>query len=187
MVHESAKETPKTWRFVRWENGGRGPQNSPDATHQHRMREQLQQQLLAEADPDSWGAVSLKRALSMPGWKASVIAVEAGGHATQQRKHREAAGSGVRWRWCPYKRGRVEASSDITAIDVAPLRKRSNRKHGTAGSAKNTEVVPIAAATGYPHRYATAATIPRMTASPMTAFAIPLRRQHGAPDDATGD
>ena len=99
--------------------------------------------LLAEADPDSWGAVSLKRALSMPGWKASVIAVEAGGHATQQRKHREAAGSGVRWRWCPYKRGRVEASSDITAIDVAPLRKRSNRKHGTAGSAKNTEVVPI--------------------------------------------
>ena len=144
--------------------------------------------LLAEADPDSWGAVSLKRALSMPGWKASVIAVEAGGHATQQRKHREAAGSGVRWRWCPYKRGRVEASSDITAIDVAPLRKRSNRKHGTAGSAKNTEVVPIAAAAGYPHRYATAATIPRMTASPMTAFAIPLRRQHGAPDDAgTGD
>ena len=96
-------------------------------------------------------------------------------YATQQCEGSEAIGAGVRLRWCPYNLGRVEAPSYMTAIDIAPLQKCSKCEHGTAGSAKDTEAVPIEAAVGVlRRRCATAATIPKMTASPLTAVATPI-------------
>ena len=63
----------------------RSLQNAPA---QMQMRARLRHQLQAMEDPDSWDAISLKEILSMPEWKASVLAVEAETDAVQRGKRR---------------------------------------------------------------------------------------------------
>ena len=50
------------------------------------MRARLRHQLQAMEDPDSRDAISLKEILSMPEWKASVLAAEAETDAVQRGK-----------------------------------------------------------------------------------------------------
>ena len=68
-----------------WENGGRQLARC-NAPAQMQMRARLRHQLQAMEDPDSWDAISLKEILSMPEWKASVLAAEAETDAVQRGK-----------------------------------------------------------------------------------------------------
>ena len=132
-----------------WENGGRQLARC-NAPAQMQMRARLRHQLQAIKDPDSWHAISLKKILSMPEWKASVLAAEAETDAVQWGNGggaKAADASSFRER---NKRGfvvsclqsRAETSSDrTTALKLA------KHEHITSDSAKKrtTGAVPTEA------------------------------------------
>ena len=106
-----------------WENGGRQLARC-NAPAQMQMRARLRHQLQAMEDPDSWDAISLKEILSMPEWKASVLAAEAETDAVQRGKGGGRKGS------CDASsfRDRNGASS-CRAYSLVPRLRRTERPH----------------------------------------------------------
>ena len=99
------------------------------------MRARLLHQLHAMEDQDSWDAVSLKETLSMPEWKASVLAAEAETDAVQRSKGSEAGAAGALGR---NKRGFVVSclqSRAETSSDRTTAQKLAKCEHITGGSA----------------------------------------------------
>jgi hypothetical protein len=72
-------------------------------------------------DPDSWDAISLKEILSMPEWKASVLAAEAETDAVQRGK-----GGGAKAADASSFRDRNGASS-CRAYSLVPRLRRTER------------------------------------------------------------